>query len=154
MIVDPQQRPPPEPASVPSCSWAQAEQPVRCARKPGFVPGITTDDSGLSHARRESDAELLGLFQISVLHNIVLGRFDVIGPVLARSVVGAGTFLLGGGAVYLVLTAYGTVIDLDSAANFVPLTIADNFLHLFLGTSMISLGVVLGKKAVRTAAGH
>ena len=92
MIVDPQQRPPPEPASVPSCSWAQAEQPVRCARKPGFVPGITTDDSGLSLARRESDAELLGLFQISVLHNIVLGRFDVIGPVLARSSSAPATF--------------------------------------------------------------
>ena len=57
-------------------------------------------------------------------------------------------------AVYLVLTAYGAVIDLDSAANFVPLNIADNFLHLFLGASMISLGVVLGEKAVRTAAGH
>ena len=61
---------------------------------------------------------------------------------------------LGRGAVYLVLTACGTVIDLDSAANFLPLNVADNFLHLFLGASMSSLRVVLGKKAVRTAAGH
>ena len=120
----------------------------------GFVPGITTGYSDLSLAGRESQAELIGLFQISVLHNIVHGLFGVIGLVLARSVVGARNFLLGGGAVYLVLFAYGTVIDLDSAANFVSLTIADNFLHLFLGTSMISLGVVPGKKAVRTAAGH
>ena len=88
------------------------------------------------------------------MHNIVHGLFGVIGLVLARSVVGARSFLFGGGAVYLVLTAYGTVIDLDSAANFVPLNIADNFLHLFLGTSMIGLGVVLGKQAVRPAAGH
>ena len=120
----------------------------------GFVPGITTGYSDLSLAGRESHAELLGLFQISVLHNIVHGLFGVIGLVLARSVVGARNFLFGGGAVYLVLTAYGTVIDLDSAANFVPLNIADNFLHLFLGTSMIGLGVVLGKQAVRPAAGH
>ncbi|MCY7364804.1 MAG: DUF4383 domain-containing protein [Frankiaceae bacterium] len=121
----------------------------------GFVPGITTDYSDLSLAGRESDAELLGLFQISVLHNIVHGLFGVIGLVLARSVVGARSFLLGGGAVYLVLFAYGTVIDLDGAANFLPLNIADNFLHLFLGASMIGLGVVLGKKAVRApAAGH
>ena len=120
----------------------------------GFVPGVTTGYSDLSLAGRESHAELLGIFQISVLHNIVHGLFGVIGLVLARSVVGARNFLFGGGAVYLVLTAYGTVIDLDGAANFVPLNVADNFLHLFLGTSMIGLGVVLGKKAGRPAAGH
>ena len=120
----------------------------------GFVPGITTGYRDLSLAGRESQAELIGLFQISVLHNIVHGLFGVIGLVLARSVVGARNFLLGGGAVYLVLLAYGTVIDLDSAANFVPLNVADNFLHLFLGASMIGLGIVLGKKAVRPAARH
>ena len=120
----------------------------------GFVPGVTTGYSDLSLAGRESQAELLGIFQISVLHNIVHGLFGVVGLVLARSVVGARNFLLGGGAVYLILTAYGTVIDLDSAANFVPMNIADNFLHLFLGASMIGLGVVLGKKAVRPVAGH
>lgn len=118
----------------------------------GFVPGITTDYGDLSLAGRESHAELLGLFQISVLHNIVHGLFGLIGLALARSVSGARTFLLGGGAVYLVLTAYGSLIDLDSAANFVPLNVADNFLHLGLGLGMIGLGVVLGKQAARTPA--
>jgi len=116
----------------------------------GFVPGITTDYSDLSLAGRESEAELVGLFQISVLHNIVHGLFGVVGLVLARSVVGSRNFLLGGGVVYLVLFAYGIVINLDSAANFLPLNVADNFLHLFLGASMIGLGVVLGKNAVHT----
>ena len=120
----------------------------------GFVPGVTTSYSDLSLAGRESHAELVGLFQISVLHNIVHGLFGVIGLVLARSVVGARNFLFGGGVVYLVLTVYGIAIDLDSAANFVPLNVADNFLHLFLGVSMIGLGLVLGKKAVRPTAGH
>ena len=120
----------------------------------GFVPGITTGYSDLSLAGRESHAKLLGLFQISVLHNIVHGLFGVIGLVLARSVAGARNFLFGGGAVYLVLTVYGTIIDLDSAANLVPFNIADNVLHLFLGTSMIVLGVVLGRKAVLPAAGR
>ena len=120
----------------------------------GFVPGVTSGYSDLWLAGRESQAELIGLFQISVLHNIVHGLFGVIGLLLARSVVGARNFLFGGGAVYFVLAAYGTVIDLESAANFVPFNVADNFLHLFLGASMIGLGIVLGKKAVRPPARH
>lgn len=115
----------------------------------GFVPGITTDYDQLSLAGHQSEAKLLGLFQISVLHNLVHGLFGVIGLALAKSPAGARAFLLGGGAVYLVLTAYGSVIDHDSAANFVPLNVADNFLHLGLGLGMVGLGVVLGKQAAR-----
>ncbi len=118
----------------------------------GFVPGITTNYSELSFAGHESEAKLLGLFQVSVLHNIVHGLFGVIGLALAKSIAGARSFLIGGGVVYLVLTAYGSVIDLDSAVNFVPLNVADNFLHLGLGVAMIGLGVVLGKQAARTPA--
>ncbi len=118
----------------------------------GFVPGITTSYSELSFAGHESEAKLLGLFQVSVLHNIVHGLFGLIGLALARSVAGARSFLIGGGVVYLVLTVYGSVIDLDSAVNFVPVNVADNLLHLVLGVAMIGLGVVLGKQAARTPA--
>ena len=118
----------------------------------GFVPGITTGYDDLSFAGHESQAELVGLFQTSVLHNLVHGLFGVIGLVLARTVVGARRFLLGGGAVYLLLTAYGTVIDHDSPANFVPVNVADNFLHLALGTAMVVLGLLLGKHAPRAGA--
>jgi hypothetical protein len=118
----------------------------------GFVPGITTNYSELSFAGHESEAKLLGLFQVSVLHNIVHGLFGVIGLALAKSVAGARNFLIGGGVVYLVLTVYGSVIDLDSDVNFVPVNVADNLLHLVLGVAMIGLGVVLGKQAARTPA--
>lgn len=116
----------------------------------GFVPGITTNHSELSFAGHESEAKLLGLFQVSVLHNIVHGLFGVIGLLLAKSVAGARSFLIGGGVVYLVLTVYGSVIDLNSDINFVPVNVADNFLHLVLGVAMIGLGVVLGKQATHT----
>ncbi len=118
----------------------------------GFIPGITTNFSELSFAGHESEAKLLGLFQVSVLHNIVHGLFGVIGLVLAKSVAGARNFLIGGGVVYLGLTAYGSVIDLDSNVNFVPVNVADNLLHLVLGFAMLGLGVVLGKQAAHTPA--
>jgi hypothetical protein len=116
----------------------------------GFVPGVTTNYSELSFAGHESEAKLVGLFQVSILHNIVHGLFGVIGLALATSVAGARNFLIGGGIVYLVLTVYGSVIDLDSDVNFVPVNVADNFLHLVLGVAMIGLGVVLGKQAAHT----
>lgn len=37
------------------------------------------------------------------------------------------------------LFVYGLIIDLDSAANFVPLNSADNWLHLGLGVAMVAL---------------
>jgi hypothetical protein len=118
----------------------------------GFVPGITTNYSELSFAGHESEAKLLGLFQVSVLHNIVHGLFGIVGLALAKSVAGARNYLVGGGIVYLVLTVYGSVIDLDSNVNFVPVNVADNFLHLGLGVAMIGLGVVLGKQAAHAPA--
>jgi hypothetical protein len=111
----------------------------------GFVPGITTNFDDLSFAGHHSDALLLGLFQVSVLHNVVHLLFGVVGLALARTANGAYAFLIGGGIVYLALWIYGLVIDMDSAANFVPLNTADNWLHLLLGAGMIFLGIVLGR---------
>lgn len=109
----------------------------------GFIPGATTDYEGMTFAGHESTAMLLGVFHVSILHNVVHLLFGVVGLVMARSVSGARSFLVVGGAVYLVLWLYGLVIDHDSAANFVPLNGADNWLHLFLGVGMIALGLVL-----------
>ena len=117
----------------------------------GFVPGITTHYSDMSGAGHESMAKLVGVFQVSVLHNIVHLLFGVIGIALSRSDATARTFLVGGGVVYLVLWIYGLVIDLHSSANFVPVNTADNWLHFLLGVGMVALGVVLGRRAVERA---
>ena len=112
----------------------------------GFIPGITTDYGSMQFAGHESEAMLLGIFQVSILHNIVHLLFGVAGVMLARSFDGARAFLIGGGAIYLVLWIYGLLIDKDSGANFVPLNTADDWLHFVLGAGMIALGVVLGKQ--------
>lgn len=108
----------------------------------GFVPGVTSNFDGLSFAGHQSDARLLGVFQVSVLHNVVHLLFGVAGLAMSRTVTGARTFLVGGGAIYLVLWLYGLVVDQRSAANFVPVNGADNWLHLLLGVGMIALGLL------------
>jgi hypothetical protein len=111
----------------------------------GFVPGITSNFDQLTFAGHHSEAALLGLFNVSVLHNIVHVLFGVAGLALARTFDGARSYLVGGGVVYLVLFIYGLVIDHDSSANFVPVNDADNWLHLILAIAMIGLGLSLGR---------
>ena len=118
----------------------------------GFVPGLTTGFADLSFAGRHSDAHLLGLFQVSVLHNIVHLLFGVAGLAAARSVAGARGFLIGAGAIYLVLTVYGFLVDQGSPANFVPVNSADNLLHLVLGLGMLAAGLALAKAGSSPAA--
>jgi hypothetical protein len=115
----------------------------------GFIPGLTTNYDTMMFAGHESQAMLLGVFMVSVLHNLVHLAFGVVGFVMARTERGAYRYLVGGGVVYLLLWVYGLVIDHDSAANFVPLNTADNWLHLLLGIGMIGLGLALGRTAGR-----
>jgi len=112
----------------------------------GFVPGITTEYNDLNIAGHESGALLLGVFAVSVLHNIVHLLFGVAGLAMARTAAGARSFLIGGGVIYLVLWLYGLVISENSAANFVPVNTADNWLHLVLAVGMIGLGLALGRQ--------
>jgi hypothetical protein len=113
----------------------------------GFIPGITTDYGTMTFAGHHSDAKLLGVFEVSVLHNIVHLLFGLAGVAMARTVSGARLYLIGGGAIYLVLWLYGLVVGQDSAANFVPLNPSDDWLHLVLGLGMIALGLLTTRRA-------
>jgi hypothetical protein len=107
----------------------------------------------LHGAGHGSGAMLLGLFQVSVLHNIVHLLFGIAGVALARTFRTSKLYLIVGGLVYAVLWIYGLVIDKDSQANFVPLNTADDWLHFVLAVGMIGLGVLLGRRrAPRTTA--
>ncbi len=117
----------------------------------GFVPGITTNYDALTLYGHESGALLLGVFAVSVLHNIVHLLFGVAGLAMARTASAARTFLVGGGVIYLVLWIYGMLIAKGSAANFVPVNTADNWLHLGLAIGMIVLSLLpaVNRLAVR-----
>lgn len=112
----------------------------------GFIPGITSNYDQLAVAGHHSAALLLGVFQVSILHNIVHLLFGVAGLSMARTRALARNYLLWGGVVYLVLWVYGLLIDHDSNANFVPLNNADNWLHLVLGIGMIALALILPRR--------
>ena len=105
----------------------------------GFIPGITTNYGTMEFAGHESRAMLLGIFQVSVLHNIVHLAFGVAGIAMSKTAPGARRFLLVGGIIYLLLWLYGLVVAQESEANFVPLNNADDWLHLFLGAGMVAL---------------
>ncbi|GIJ25753.1 membrane protein [Micromonospora qiuiae] len=113
----------------------------------GFVPGITTGYGDMTFAGHHSGAKLLGLFQVSVLHNLLHLGFGVAGLLLASRVAGARIYLAGGGALYLGLWLYGLVLGEQHSANFIPLNMADNWLHLGLGLGMVLLGLLLSPHA-------
>lgn len=111
----------------------------------GFIPGITTNFGDMTFVGQESDAKLLGLFQVSVVHNLVHLLYGVAGILAAKAAATSRTYLIGGGIIYLVLWIYGLVTSDESSANFVPLNNADDWLHLGLGIGMIGLGVALSR---------
>ena len=108
----------------------------------GFIPGITQDLDQIEFAGHESGAELFGVFQVSILHNIVHLLFGIAGLVLARRANTARAFLIVGGLIYLVLWVYGMVVDETSDQNFVPVNDADDWLHLGLGLGMLLFGLL------------
>jgi arginine exporter protein ArgO len=117
----------------------------------GFIPGITTNYDDLTFAGHHSGAQLLGIFEVSVLHNVVHLLFGVVGILAARSASNAAWYLLIGGAAYAVLWLYGLLIDKHSSANFVPVDSADDWLHFVLAVVMLALGAA-GLKALRSRA--
>jgi hypothetical protein len=108
----------------------------------GFIPGITTNYGDLSFAGHMSDAKLIGVFQVSVLHNLIHLAYGVVGLAVAARPRAAALYLLVGGIVYGVVWIYGVAVGTDSSANFVPLNTADNWLHFLLFLSMVVLGAI------------
>ena len=104
----------------------------------GFIPGITTNLGDIKFAGNDSPSELLGIFQVSILHNIVHLLFGIAGIALSRTWENARTYLLGAGVIYIVLFVYGLIVSESSDANFVPINNADDVLHLALGIGLLA----------------
>jgi hypothetical protein len=119
----------------------------------GFIPGLTTNYETMQFAGHESGALLMGVFQVSILHNLVHLLFGAAGLAAARRWNWSRQYLIWGGVVYAVLWLYGLFLSGDQPANFVPLNNADNWLHLVLAIAMIALGLLLGRRVRATQRG-
>ncbi len=113
----------------------------------GFIPGITTNYDEMGFAGTDSDAELLGIFQVSILHNIAHLLFGV-GILMARTTESARSYLLGAGVVYAVLFIYGLFVGDDDDANFIPMNNADDWLHLLLAVALLASYFLTGRDRV------
>ena len=67
---------------------------------------------------------------------------------MAATPSGARTFLIGSGAIYLVLFLLGLI----GGADWVPVNDADDWLHLVLGVALLGLGFGLTRHREHTVA--
>ena len=103
----------------------------------GFIPGITTNYSDMEFAGKDSGAELLGIFQVSILHNIVHLLFGIAGIALSRTTANAKMYLLYSGVIYVALFGFGVIVGTGDDANFIPANGADDVLHLVLAVGLL-----------------
>ncbi|NUP73275.1 MAG: DUF4383 domain-containing protein [Sinomonas sp.] len=105
----------------------------------GFIPGLTQDYSSLKFLGPDSHAMLFGVFQTSILVNIVQIVIGVIGMVMGRSSMGARRYLMWFGGLYVVLAIYGFVTG-TSAANIFSFSAVDSWMMIVLGLLMAGAG--------------
>jgi uncharacterized protein YneF (UPF0154 family) len=97
----------------------------------GFIPGITEDAPG-SFAGEDSEGSILGVFQTSVLHNLVHLAFGI-GILAARTHTTALQYLLFGGIAYAGVFLLGILGVLD----WLPADDTDDWLHLVLAAGLL-----------------
>jgi hypothetical protein len=102
----------------------------------GFIPGITTDLGDIKFAGKDSPSELLGIFQVSILHNIVHLLFGIAGIALSRTTANAKLYLLYSGVIYVALFVFGVIVSTGEDANFIPANGAD-VLDLVLAVGLL-----------------
>ena len=111
----------------------------------GFIPGVTTQYSELMFLGPDSHAMFLGIFQVSMLLNIVQLAVGATGWAMSRTEHGARNFLIGAGALYIILSIFGLSVGVESAANFLSFNMADNWTHMVLGVVMVVGGWLLSR---------
>lgn len=117
----------------------------------GFTPGLTTRLDQLQWFGPDSRAQLFGVFDTSVVHNLVHLVAGMAGLLLATSYRKSRAYLILGGLLFLGLWLYGVVSNHDR--DLILLTTADNWLHFSIGVVMVLLGVTLAGARVPTGAG-
>jgi hypothetical protein len=119
----------------------------------GFVPGLVHQPM-TPHAELKMGADtagnLLGLFPVNMLHNIVHILFGVIGLAASRSVGGARGYFKFIFVAYALLAILGLIPAAQTLFGLVPLHGNDVWLHLVLALAGLYFGFVHKERAVST----
>jgi hypothetical protein len=97
--------------------------------------------SGGHHAAGAEGGQLLGLFQVNALHNVVhlaVGAAMIAAAIIGNRAAKSANTLFG--VVYLAVFAFG-VFAIGTAANIIALNGSDNALHLALGLALTAVGL-------------
>ena len=118
----------------------------------GFVPGVVQDYGELTWWKSGSGADLFGVFQTSILHNLVFIGIGVAGLVASRRPASARSFVTFGGVVYFALGIFGLLVDRESGWNFLPFDRAGDWLHVGIGIAMLYVGLAVRMAPTRPSA--
>ena len=109
----------------------------------GFVPGITT-----------ADGKLLGLFQVSTLHNIIHLLSGIAALIAASNEAYSRLYFRIFGAVYGLVAIIGWLQG-TTVLGLIDVNVADNVLHTVLAIVILAIGFALpdveAPRAVREA---
>jgi len=110
----------------------------------GFYPGVTLNFNSIEMGYG-SEAMVLGIFQVSVLHNVIHLLLGAAGLALSRSSHSARTYLRTAGGITALLWLFGLLVDPTSMANFVPLNAVDTWTYLVLAIVLVGLSFLSGE---------
>lgn len=99
----------------------------------GFFPQfLQPDEATVDLAFEHGHGQLLGLFPVNTLHNIVHIIFGIWGLAASRSLGGAKGYAKGVAIIYAVLAIMGLIPALNTTFGLVPLYGNDIWLHAVL----------------------
>ncbi len=118
----------------------------------GFFPALLTPhDAQHALAVEEGAGELLGLFPVNILHNLVHLAFGVWGLAVYRSTHAAIGYARSVAVIYALLMVLGFIPGLDTLAGLVPLHGNDIWLHALLAAGAAYFGFLWAGEADRPA---
>ena len=110
----------------------------------GFIPALVTPHDAAGHdlTIEQGAGDLLGLFPVNVLHNIVHLAFGVWGLAVYRNTNAAIGYARSVAVIYAVFVVMGFIPRLDTVFGLVPLHGNDMWLHALLAAVAAYFGFV------------
>ncbi|HUQ52330.1 MAG TPA: DUF4383 domain-containing protein [Gammaproteobacteria bacterium] len=108
----------------------------------GFIPGLVTPHDAVEHqlAVEQGAGDLLGLFPVNLLHNLVHLVFGVWGLAVYRSTSNAIGYARVVAVVYALFVIMGFIPNLSTVFGLVPLHGNDIWLHAVLAAGAAYFG--------------